>query len=168
MTLQKVLVHFVFIAGTAYALCAQAQPVELYPQVDVPFHFVAYGDTRFTDPKNTDAANPAVREALVQAIADAHPAFISIGGDIVYRGDDANDWKVWDKETSKWTADKIPVYPALGNHDLYGDQKVALTNYFQRFRIYRTTATTRCAPPARWCYRSTAPSMRPPDLRVNG
>ena len=28
---------------------------------------------------------------------------------------------------------KIPVYPALGNHDLHGDEKVALANYFQRF-----------------------------------
>jgi acid phosphatase type 7 len=70
----------------------------------------------------------------VQAIANAHPAFISIGGDIVYRGDDGNDWKVWDTEITAWTKDKIPVYPALGNHDLYGDQKVALANYFQRFR----------------------------------
>ena len=69
----------------------------------------------------------------MQAIADAHPAFISIGGDIAYRGDDVNDWKVWDKETAVWTKNKIPVYPALGNHDLYGDQKIALANYFQRF-----------------------------------
>jgi hypothetical protein len=133
MTLQEVLAHFVFIAGTASALCAQVQPVELHPQVSLPFHFVAYGDTRFTDPKNTNAANPTVREALVQAIADAHPGFVSIGGDIVYRGDDADDWKVWDTETAAWAADKIPVYPALGNHDLYGDQKGALANYFQRF-----------------------------------
>ena len=28
---------------------------------------------------------------------------------------------------------KIPVYPALGNHDLHGDQAVALANYFERF-----------------------------------
>ena len=32
-----------------------------------------------------------------------------------------------------WRAKKIPVYPALGNHDLHGDEKVALANYFQRF-----------------------------------
>jgi 3',5'-cyclic AMP phosphodiesterase CpdA len=32
-----------------------------------------------------------------------------------------------------WRADKIPVYPALGNHDLHGDETVALANYFERF-----------------------------------
>jgi len=133
MTTPRILAHFVLIAGAASALLAQSQPVELQPKISLPFRFAAYGDTRFTDPKNTEAANPAVRQALVQAMAGAHPAFISIGGDIAYNGNDANDWNTWDKETAVWSENKIPVYPALGNHDLHGDQKVALANYFQRF-----------------------------------
>lgn len=111
----------------------EAQPVELQLQVSTPFHFVVYGDSRFHDPKDTEAANPPVRQALVQAIAQASPAFISFGGDIVYNGYDVDDWKVWDSETTVWRANNIPVYPALGNHDLHGDEKVALANYFQRF-----------------------------------
>jgi acid phosphatase type 7 len=111
----------------------QNQPVALQLQVSTPFRFVAYGDARFHDPKDTEAANPPVRQALVQAIAEVNPAFISFGGDIVYNGYDGNDWKVWDNETSIWREKKIPVYPALGNHDLHGNENVALTNYFQRF-----------------------------------
>src|SRR6202521_4690913 len=111
----------------------ETQPVALQLQVSTPFHFVAYGDSRFHDPKDTEAANPPVRQALVQAIAQASPAFISFGGDIVYNGFDADDWKVWDSETAVWRANKIPVYPALGNHDLHGEEKLALANYFQRF-----------------------------------
>ena len=107
--------------------------MELQLQISTPFHFVSYGDSRFHDPKDTEAANPAVRQALAQAIAHANPAFISLGGDIVYNGDDEDDWKVWDTETAVWRANKIPVYPALGNHDLHGDEKVALANYFRRF-----------------------------------
>jgi Icc-related predicted phosphoesterase len=110
-----------------------AKPAALTLQLSVPFRFVAYGDTRFTDPSNTEASNPQARRALVQAIAEAHPAFISIGGDISYNGNDVNDWKVWDSETAIWRDQKIPVYPALGNHDLHGDQQVALANYFARF-----------------------------------
>jgi len=109
------------------------QPVALQLQLSTPFRFVAYGDSRFHDPKDTEAANPAVRQALVQAVADTNPAFISFGGDIVYNGYDTNDWKVWDSETSIWREKKIPVYPALGNHDLHGNENVALANYFQRF-----------------------------------
>jgi hypothetical protein len=108
-------------------------PSDLQLDVKVPFRFIAYGDTRFHDPKDTEAANPPVRVALVQAIAEANPAFISFTGDIVYNGHDADDWKVFDRETSIWRDKKIPVYPALGNHDLHGDEKVALGNYFQRF-----------------------------------
>jgi acid phosphatase type 7 len=107
--------------------------VDLQLKVSVPFRFVAYGDTRFHDPKDTDAANPPVRVALVQAIAEANPAFVCFTGDIVYNGYDSNDWKTWDNETSIWRDKNIPVYPALGNHDLHGDEKVALGNYFQRF-----------------------------------
>ena len=111
----------------------ETQPVALQLQISTPFSFVAYGDSRFHDPTDTEAANPAVRQALVKAIAEVNPAFISFGGDIVYNGDDVDDWKVWDHETSIWREKKIPVYPALGNHDLHGNENVALANYFQRF-----------------------------------
>src|SRR5207302_2994533 len=101
--------------------------------VKAAVRFVDYGDTRFHDPRDTEAANPGVRLALVQAIAEVNPAFICFTGDIVLNRFDANDWKVWDSETSIWRDKKIPIYPALGNHDLHGDEKVALGNYFQRF-----------------------------------
>ncbi|HWY20329.1 MAG TPA: metallophosphoesterase [Candidatus Acidoferrum sp.] len=107
--------------------------VELQVKVSSPFRFVAYGDTRFHNPQDTEAANPPVRVALVRAIADANPAFVCFTGDIVYNGNDADDWKTWDSETSIWREKRIPIFPALGNHDLHGDPTVALGNYFQRF-----------------------------------
>jgi 3',5'-cyclic AMP phosphodiesterase CpdA len=138
-TCQRIFAVLVLLACTA---CTRShsqmqtpatEPVALQLQVSTPFRFVAYGDSRFHDPKDTEAANPAVRQALVQAIAELNPAFISFSGDIVYNGYDTNDWKVWDTETSIWREKKIPVYPALGNHDLHGNENVALANYFQRF-----------------------------------
>lgn len=107
--------------------------VALELKVPQPFRFVAFGDTRFHDPSDTEPANPAIRQALVAAIAKEKPAFISIGGDIVYNGNDSNDWKVWDSETAAWRQDKIPVFPALGNHDLKGNLQASLKNYFERF-----------------------------------
>jgi acid phosphatase type 7 len=118
---------------TKKSSAATPEPVDLQLDVKTPFHFVAYGDTRFHNPKDTDAANPPVRVALVQAIAETNPAFICFTGDVVYNGYDADDWKVFDSETSIWREKKIPVYPALGNHDLHGPEKEALANYFQRF-----------------------------------
>lgn len=132
----------VLIFGTATLLgltcctkksTAQTSAIDLTLDRTTPLRFVAYGDTRFHDPNDTEAANPAARRALVQAIADAHPAFICFTGDIVYDGFSNDDWKVWDLETRIWRDKKIPIYPALGNHDLHGDLQAALGNYFKRF-----------------------------------
>lgn len=121
----------------SHSQAEQAQPakppVEIQLQVSTPFHFVAYGDSRFHDPTDHDAANPQVRQTLVKAIAQTNPAFVLLTGDIVYNGYDKDDWKIWDTETQIWQQEKIPVFPALGNHDLHGDKNVALANYFQRF-----------------------------------
>jgi predicted MPP superfamily phosphohydrolase len=96
-------------------------PGELKLELKTPFRFVAYGDARFHDPRDFEAASPPVRAALVRAIAEANPAFICFTGDLVYNGYDENDWKVWDSETNVWRDKKIPVYPAIGNHELHGD-----------------------------------------------
>lgn len=112
---------------------AQTSGASLHLDVKTPFRFIAYGDTRFHDTKDTEAANPEVRLALVEAIADANPAFVCFTGDIVYNGNDADDWKVFDRETSVWREKKIPIYPALGNHDLHGKEETSLGNYFERF-----------------------------------
>ena len=128
----KSLPLFVLLLCTVSTGFAQNQPIELTAQVGIPFRFAFFGDTRFTNPADTRDSNATVRRTLVQAIADARPAFVSVGGDIVYHGDDANDWKTWDAETAIWHEHGIAVYPVLGNHDLSGG-KLALNNYFQRF-----------------------------------
>jgi len=96
------------------------------------FRFVVLGDTRFHDATDTKTANPEVRQAMVEVTASEKPSFITISGDIVNAGDSQNDWAVWDSETAVWRRQNIPVYPALGNHDLKGGEG-ALSNYFSRF-----------------------------------
>ena len=131
---------FVVLLGVSYSFSRPAQKTTTSPnhvalELSVPaaFHFVAFGDTRFHDPADTEAANDAVRRALVTAIDQEHPEFVSLGGDIVYAGDDAKDWQVWNSETAIWREHKIAVYPALGNHDLKGTEQAALGSYFVHF-----------------------------------
>jgi len=137
--LVRVLVVLVATASLLALTCctkkstAQISTADLTLRVKTLFRFVAYGDTCFHDLNDSEAANAAARRALVKAIADASPAFICFTGDIVYNGNDSEDWKVWDSETSIWRERKISIYPALGNHDLHGNEQVALGNYFQRF-----------------------------------
>lgn len=121
------------IASSAVAACAQNHSLQISFPVHSPFRFVAYGDTRFTDPANVLDTNPFVRQELIKAIAAVRPAFISFGGDIPFNGFSEDDWKVYDRETSIWRDRKIPVFPTLGNHELRGDLNVGLANYFARF-----------------------------------
>lgn len=126
-------VTLLLLAGCTKNPSTPTSSIDLTLNLKNPFRFVVYGDTRFHDPNDTEAANPVVRRALVQGIADANPAFICVTGDIVYNGNDAEDWRVWDSETSVWRERRIPIYPALGNHDLHGNEEVALGNYCRRF-----------------------------------
>ncbi len=80
------------------------------------YRFVVYGDTRFTDPAETDASSPAVRRALVEQIAAERPAAVFIDGDLPWHGIDA-DYAQYLEETRRWAAAGIPIHPTLGNHE---------------------------------------------------
>lgn len=130
-TLVKAILAIIILVASI-RLWAQT-PVELTAPVHAPFSFVAYGDLRETSPANTRDSDPIRRKALIEAIAQLAPSFILVSGDLPLRGDNPSDWAQWDKETEPWRAAGIPVYPALGNHDLRGDLDTALDNYFRRF-----------------------------------
>ncbi len=86
-----------------------------------PLTFIAYGDTRFT--QRDDVSNAVARRALVARVASEMPAAIFIGGDLVYEGSNAEDYETYRTETAVWSHAKIPVFPALGNHEFRGCDK---------------------------------------------
>ena len=102
---------------------------------DGPLVLVVYGDTRFT--QREDVVNAVARRALVEKIATEKPAAILIGGDLVYDGRDPDDYRVFRAETSAWSEAHIPVFPALGNHELKGcareDVQECLENWWNTF-----------------------------------
>jgi hypothetical protein len=83
-----------------------------------PLTFIAYGDTRFT--QRDGVANALARRALVARMASENPAAIFIGGDLVYEGSNPEDYETYKTETAAWAQAKIPIFPALGNHEFRG------------------------------------------------
>ena len=108
------------------------QPDIVVPVPAYPFAFVGYGDMRFTNPVDTRNSSPRMRRAEVARITQEKPAFVLVSGDIVLRGENAQDWKVFDAETAPLRSAGIELFPTLGNHDVVGERR-ALSNYFQRF-----------------------------------
>jgi hypothetical protein len=94
---------------------------------------IAYGDMRFTDPKETQATNPKVRKWLVDKIASEKPTAIVISGDVPYVGERAADYAEFHLETAPWRLANTPVFPALGNHELRGDLAKCLENWWTEF-----------------------------------
>src|SRR6202034_1175992 len=86
-----------------------------------PLTFVAYGDTRFT--QRDGVANAVARRGLVARVASEKPAAIFIGGDLVYDGSNPADYEIYRTETAAWSQANIPIFPALGNHELRGCDK---------------------------------------------
>ncbi|MGA8161341.1 MAG: metallophosphoesterase [Acidobacteriaceae bacterium] len=123
-----------FLLVSLVPVLARAQPVsppallsQPGPTFTVPdsalsknLTFIVYGDTRFTDPANTKAADPPARRALVAKIAEEHPDALIITGDLPYRGTYAADYAEYEKETTAWRDEHLRLYPALGNHELGG------------------------------------------------
>lgn len=94
---------------------------------------VAYGDMRFTDPKNTSDTNPRVRKWLVDRIAQEKPDALFVSGDLPFHGSTNADWNRYRLETAPWTQARLRVYPTIGNHELVPSEPQGLANYFEEF-----------------------------------
>ena len=91
------------VIGSASAKVPTAVPK------DVPFNFVAYGDTR---------SNPAMHRKIIQEIIGLKPEFVMQSGDLVLRGYRPDEWPEFDAITKPLRDHHIPYYPARGNHDV--------------------------------------------------
>ena len=94
---------------------------------------IAYGDMRFTDPSNVSVTNPKVRRWLVDRIAAEHPDAVLLSGDVPYDGSVANDYEVYRQETQVWRDARLRIYPAMGNHELHGDEVREPKNWWHAF-----------------------------------
>ncbi len=102
---------------------------------DVPAHWtlIACGDMRFTDPANEKVTNPKVRRWLVNQVATEKPDAMLLSGDVPYNGSVVNDYEVYHQETAPWRDGKLRVYPAMGNHELHGDEAREPKNWWNAF-----------------------------------
>ncbi len=94
---------------------------------------IAYGDQRFHDPANFKVANPRMRAALVEKIAQEKPDAVQMSGDVPYKGTDPADYEIYRRETKAWRDAKLRIYPALGNHELSGGVQQGLEAWWGAF-----------------------------------
>lgn len=119
------------------SFCGTAGPVPSYSaeiRPDAPPVFVVFGDTRRRLPAELfrESAD-AERLLVIRALAEENPAFVVNTGDLVARGSRAGDWRAFHEENRPIFSKRIPYFPLLGNHEFYGDDRLALDHYFASF-----------------------------------
>lgn len=109
-------------------------------------HFVLLGDTQSTSHwEFWRERNNRERRLIINEITRHEPAFVVNLGDLTTRGSSEKHWQQFDDFHRELREKGIPYFPILGNHELYGNDKKALGNYFDRFphlvqkRWYRFT-----------------------------
>ncbi len=98
-----------------------------------PLRLIAYGDMRFTDPARTDGTNPRLRKWLAEKIGAEKPQALLVTGDMPFTGELQADWDEYQKETASWKDDGFPVFPTMGNHEIYHDKAKGVANYLNNY-----------------------------------
>ncbi len=106
------------IKFTSFAVLLSLFSVVAPAQVTKPseFNFAVYGDNR--SGYSTESAE--VHKKIIQKLKALQPQLIINTGDLVYRGEESEDWDAFFKESGDLFK-KIKFYPAIGNHDVSKD-----------------------------------------------
>jgi len=97
-------------------------------------HFILVGDTQSTSLfEFWRERNDRERKLILNEIARREPAFVVHLGDLTTRGSSKRHWKQFDELHKGFHQRKIPYFPILGNHDLFGSDSKALNYYFEHF-----------------------------------
>lgn len=97
-------------------------------------HFMIVGDTQRTSQwEFWRERNDQERRLVIEEIVKRHPAFVLHLGDLTARGSSEKHWHEFDKLHQQFLQKKISYFPILGNHELYGNDGVAVRHYFDRF-----------------------------------
>ena len=97
-------------------------------------YFIIVGDTQSTSHwEFWRERNDKERKSIIEEITKREPAFVIHLGDLTTRGSSDKHWQEFDDMHKEFREKKIPYFPILGNHELYGNDKKALQNYFERF-----------------------------------
>lgn len=97
-------------------------------------HFLVIGDTQNTSKwEFWRERNGRERQLVIDEVIRREPAFVLHLGDLTTRGSSRKHWRIFDALHAPLLAKGIPYFPIIGNHELYGNDRIALDHFFGRF-----------------------------------
>lgn len=77
--------------------------------------------------------NDAEREKIVASLTNENPQAVILLGDLVFQGDSEPQWDYFDRLFAPLRGKNIPFYSVLGNHEYFGEDRIALEKFYLRF-----------------------------------
>jgi Icc-related predicted phosphoesterase len=120
----------------------QAQPIML-PSVqnrsaDSSVQFILVGDAQMRSGfEFWREQNATAVKAVLEQVAQEHPAFACFLGDNVFFGSSSNGWSTFDSLTRPIRDREIPMISVMGNHDYYGSTSTSRANFFRHFPLLK-------------------------------
>lgn len=140
LSIVSLLSIFFFITGCLPATAQKNETNDVvsyagFAEIDPAKNRVIFvGDTQSTSRYSFwREKNDRERQLIIQEIVRRDPALVVHLGDLTIRGSSKKHWRQFDAFHEGFRDKKIPYFPILGNHELYGNNKQALHNYFGRF-----------------------------------
>lgn len=104
------------------------------------FPIVAVGDLQRTSIWETMIGrenNDIERNEIIKNISEQNPGSVVLLGDMVFEGDDGDQWKYFDNLMSPIEKKAIPLFPVIGNHEYWGVDQTALQFLSKRFPMIK-------------------------------
>ncbi len=115
-------------------------PLPLYSdaiKTPTPKGFVIVGDTQRTLPAEMHLffreQNDPERKTLMDDILKQSPDLLVMMGDLISDGSSHSEWKRFDELLSGFRSADTTVLPAVGNHEYFGDDRLAMSHLHSRF-----------------------------------
>jgi Icc-related predicted phosphoesterase len=103
------------------------------------FPIIAVGDLQRTSLRECiimgRESNDYERKEVIENISEQNPGSVVLLGDMVFEGDNIDQWKYFDNLIAPIKRKKIPMFPVIGNHDLWGLNSLALRYMAKRFAV---------------------------------
>lgn len=104
------------------------------------FPIIAVGDLQKTSLWETMIGrenNDIERKEIIANISEQNPGSVILLGDMVFEGDNSEQWRNFDSLMTPVRRKNIPVFPVIGNHEYYGIDRIALQLLSKRFPVIK-------------------------------
>ncbi len=133
----------IFLNGFANKIDApSSQAGQVYSESNkkCAFPIAAVGDLQRTSVWEYMAgreSNDVERKEIIENISEQNPGSVILLGDMVFAGDNIDHWRFFDALMTPIKKENIPIFPVIGNHEYWGNNRIALQYLTERFPVLK-------------------------------